>query len=150
LFGDRKPFPLVQTEFEETSAVFAPDGRWIAYSSNEAGQRNVYVRPFPGTGGKYPVSRDGGSQPVWRADGKELFYLSVDGTLMAVSIDASSQFAAGVPQVLFRTAAPVFNNIPGQYAATKDGKRFLVNTTPQQSSEAPLTVVVNWTAAIRK
>ena len=102
--------------------MFAPDGRWIAYSSTDAGQRNVYVQPFPGTGGKHQISRDGGSQPVWRADGKELFYLGVDGTLMAVPIDATGQFAAGVPEALFRTAAQVFNSSRGQYAVTKDGK----------------------------
>ena len=101
LFGDRKPFPLVQTAFLETSAVFSPDGRWIAYTTNEGGQPNVYVQPFPGPAAKYQVSRDGGSHPVWRADGKELFYLGADGTLMAVPIDATGQFDAGVPQALF-------------------------------------------------
>ena len=65
--------------FNEASGVFSPDGRWIAYTSNEAGQPNVYVQPFLGAGGKYQVSRDGGDQPVWRADGKELFYLAPDG-----------------------------------------------------------------------
>ena len=109
LFGDRKPFPLAQTAFAESSAVFSPDGRWITYTSNETGQPNVYVQPFPGAGGKYQVSRDGGSHPVWRADGKELFYLGADGTLMAVPIDATRQFDAGVPQALFPTGAPIFN-----------------------------------------
>ena len=90
LFGDRKPFPLAQTAFNETGGVFSPDGRWIAYTSDEGGQPNVYVQPFPGAGGKYQVSRDAGSHPVWRADGKELFYLGADATLMAVPIDADS------------------------------------------------------------
>ncbi len=101
LFGDRKPFPLAQTEFVETSGVFSPDGRWIAYTTNEGGQPNVYVQPFLRAGGKHQVSRDGGSHPVWRADGKELFYLGADGTMMAVPIDATGQFDAGVPQALF-------------------------------------------------
>jgi Tol biopolymer transport system component len=73
LFGDRKPFPVVQTLFAETSPVFSPDVRWIAYTTNEGGQNNIAVQPFPGTGGKYQVSTSGGGQPVWRADGKELF-----------------------------------------------------------------------------
>ena len=85
--------------------VFSPDGRWIAYTSDEGGQPNVYVQPFPGAGGKYQVSRDGGSYPVWRADGKELFYLGADATLMAVPIDATREFEAGVPQALFPTGA---------------------------------------------
>ena len=129
--------------------MFSPDGRWIAYTSNEGGQPNVYVQPFPGGGGKYQVSRDGGSHPVWRADGKELFYLGADGTMMAVPIDATGQFDAGVPQALFPTGARAIQHQP-VYAVTKDGKRFLVNARPQQSSVAPLTVVVNWTAAIQK
>jgi hypothetical protein len=149
LFGDRKPFPLVQTAFSENSAVVSPDGRWIAYTSNEAGPPNIYVQPFPGGGAKYQVSRDGGGQPVWRADGKELFFLGADGTLMAVSIGAGGQFIAGVPQALFRTSAPRLSSSQ-TYAVTKDGKRFLVNASPQQSSAAPLTVVVNWTAALQK
>ena len=149
LFGDRKSFPLVQTGFIDTSAVFSPDGRWIAYMSNEDGGRDVYVQPFPATGGKHQVSRGGGSHPVWRADGKELFYIGVDRTMMAVPIDATGQFSAGVPQALFPTGAPTISN--GQvYAVTKDGQRFLVNARPPASSVAPLTVVVNWTTAIQK
>ena len=150
LSGDRKPFPLVETPSQETGAVFSPDVRWIAYTTNETGQGNVVVQPFPGSGGKYQISREGGGRPVWRADGKELFYLGVDGTLMAVPFDANRQSPPGVPQALFRTAAPIFGSSHGQYAVTKDGQRFLVNATPQQSSEAPLTVVLNWTATIRK
>ena len=148
LFGDRKPFPLAQTEFDETSGVFSPDGQWVAYTSNEAGQPNVYVQPFLRAGGKYQVSRDGGFQPVWRADGKELFYLGADGTMMAVPIDASGQFDAGVSQALIPTYALTI--ISPTYAVTKDGKRFLLNARPQQSSVAPLTVVVNWPATIQK
>jgi hypothetical protein len=102
------------------------------------------------TGWKAQISRDGGSQPVWRADGKELFYLAPDGTLMAVPIDTTGQFRPGVAQALFRTAVPIFNNSRGQYAVTRDGKRFLMTATPQKPSIAPLTVVLNWTATIQK
>jgi len=150
LFGDRKPFPLVQTEFLEGSGTFSPDGRWIAYTTSEPGQPNVYVQPFLRTGGKYRVSRDGGHQPLWRADGKELFYLGADGTMMTVPIDATGQFGAGAPQALFRTGAAPANFFRQLYAVTKDGQRFLVNAPSQQSSGAQLTVVVNWTAAIQK
>ena len=119
--------------------MFSPDGRWIAYTTNETGQPNVYVQPFLRAGGKYPVSKDGGSHPVWRADGKELFYLAADGTMMAVPINATGQqFHGGVPQTLFplRWAhrAADCNNTGQVYAVTKDGRRFLVNARPQRST----------------
>jgi Tol biopolymer transport system component len=148
LFGDRKPFPLAQTPARETSAVFSPDVQWIAYATDEGGQSNVVVQPFPGTGGKHQVSREGGGQPVWRADGKELFYLGADGTMMAVAIDTTGQFTAGVPQALFPTNVQVGAN--QRFAVTKDGKRLLISSTTQQSRVAPLTVVLNWTAGIQK
>ena len=129
--------------------MFSPDVRWIAYTTNESGQGNVVVQPFPGTGGKYQISREGGGRPVWRADGKELFYIGADGNMMAVPIDATDQFNAGVPQALFPTA--LRDQAPTrEYTVTKDGKRFLISATPQQSRAAPLTVVLNWTATIQK
>ncbi len=154
LFGDRKPVPLLQSEFFEASAVFSPDGRWIAYSTDESGESNVYVQSFPGAGEKQQVSRDGGGQPAWRADGKELFYLGADGSLMAVPVNTSDHFEAGVPQTLFPTGARLndfgrFGDDGQVYAVTKDGTRFLV-IGPRKSDAAPLTVVLNWTAAIQK
>ena len=89
LFGDRKPFPVVQTEFTESLGTFSPDGRWIAYTTNETGQPNVYVQPFLRAGGKYRISPNGGRNPHWRADGKELFYLAADGAMTVVPIDAT-------------------------------------------------------------
>jgi eukaryotic-like serine/threonine-protein kinase len=147
LFGDRKPFPMVQTTAQETSGVFSPDVQWIAYGSNESGQGNIFVRPFPGPGAKHQISTEGGSRAVWRADGKELFYLGADGTMMAVAIDTTGQFTAGLPQALFPTRARVGNY--QKFAVTKDGKRFLISAPPQSRS-APLTVVLNWTATIQK
>jgi Tol biopolymer transport system component len=150
LVGDRKPFPVAATPFTEGSAVFSPDGRWIAYVSNEGGQTDVYVQSFPGPGSKSQVSRDGGSHPVWRADGRELFYLAADGTLMTVAVGGGPSFDAGRPRPLFSPNAwkLTANQV---YAVTKDGQRFLVNVTPQKSSDAaPLTVVLNWTEAIHR
>ena len=95
------------------------------------------------------MSSDGGSHPAWRADGKELFFLATDATLMAVPIDTNDRFDIGVPQALFRTAAPRFQ-ASTVYAVANDGKRFLVSARPQQASETPLTVVLNWTAAIQR
>jgi hypothetical protein len=151
LFGDRKPFPLVETAFTENSAVFSPNGRWVAYTTNEDGQFNVYVQPFLRAGGKYRVSKDSGSHPVWRADGKELFYLAADRAMMAIAVDTTREFTlGGVPQTLFPTLAAGGLNPSQVYGATKDGSRFLINTRPQQNITAPLTVLVNWTATIQK
>jgi eukaryotic-like serine/threonine-protein kinase len=151
LFGDRKPFPLVQTAFLENSAVFSPDGRWIAYMSNEAGRPNVYVQPFPEGGARHQVSRDGGGQPVWRSDGKELFFIGPDGTMMAAPINATGQFDAGVPRALFPAIHPSALTLGTlQYSVTTDGNRFLINVRPQKSGVTPITVVVNWTAATQK
>ena len=155
LFGDRKPFALLHSKFLEASAVFSPNGRWIArHSTNENGESDVYVQSFPGAGGKQRVSRNGGGQPVWRADGKELFYLGADGTLMAVPVNTSDQFEVGMPQTLFPTGARLndggrFGDDGQVYAVTKDGTRFLV-VGPRQSGAAPTIVRLNWTAAIQK
>ncbi|NOT27648.1 MAG: hypothetical protein HOP16_16295 [Acidobacteria bacterium] len=150
LLGDKKPFAFAETPFIEASAVFSPDGPWIAYTSNEGGQIDVYVQSFPGPGAKAQVSRNGGTHPVWRADGRELFYLAADGTMMAVPVGAGRSFEAGPPRALFSSNAwrLTANQV---YAVTTDGQRFLVTTTPQTSSgAAPLTVVLNWTATIHK
>jgi hypothetical protein len=146
LSGDRKPFAFADTAFTETSASFSPTGRWIAYTSNEGGRADVYVQSFPRPGAKFQVSRNGGTHPVWRADGRELFYLGADGTMMSVSIGAGRSFDAGPPRALFHANAwsLTYNQV---YAVTKDGQRFLVNTTkPKSRSAAPLTVLLNWTA----
>ena len=150
LSGDRKPFAFADTAFTETSASFSPNERWIAYTSNEGGRADVYVQSFPRPGAKFQVSRDGGSHPVWRADGRELFYLGPDGTMMSVPIGTGRSFDAGLPRALFH--ANVWTHTYNQvYAVTKDGQRFLVNATPQQySAAAPLTVVLNWPAVIHK
>jgi Tol biopolymer transport system component len=151
LFGDRKPFPLTRTDnFLETSGAFSPDGRWIAYTTDEAGQPNIAVQSFPQRGRTYAISKDGGTQPVWRADGKELFYLRADGAMMAVSIQTAGEFTAGTPQALFPTGVvltglPQFNR-GHAYAVRKDGQRFLVNARLPEA--APLTVVLNWIASI--
>ena len=149
LFGDRKPFAFADTRFTETTAVFSPDGRWLAYVSNEGGQADVYVQAFPGPGPRSQVSTSGGSHPVWRADGRELFYLDPDGTIMAVPIRAGQSVEAGLPQAVVtpNLFQGTFNQV---YAVTKDGQRFLVHATSEKSRGAvPLTVVLNWTSDAR-
>jgi hypothetical protein len=154
LFGDRKPKPYLQSEFNEAHARFSPDGRWVAYGSDEIGRTEIYVRPFPDAArGKWQVSTGGGDQPYWRGDGKELYYLAPDGNLMAVEVKTGDTFEPGVPASLFQT-----NVIPqglvgsdrNQYVVTSDGQRFLVNSSPAQALFAPITVVFNWTAMLKK
>jgi hypothetical protein len=145
LVGDRTPIPVAQTEFAENLGTFSPNGRWIAYTSDEPGQPNVYVQPFLRAGRKYRISPNGGRNPHWRADGKELFYLAADGAMTAVPIDATETFA-GVPKTLFPAGVIGANQA---YAVTRDGQRFLVNR-PQNATATPLTVVVNWTSTLQK
>ena len=149
LFGDRKPFPLMQTSTESFGVVISPDGRWFAYQSSDGGQSQVFVRAFPPTGDPFQVSKDGGTQPIWSRDGKELFFLSPDSKLMAAAVSTRGQFQAGAVTPLFTVAVPPSTSPGGrQYAVTKDG-RFLVNLS-QQVAAIPLTVVVNWSEALQK
>ena len=154
LEGDRKPVPFLRTEFIEAQGSFSPDGRWVAYTSLESGRGEVYVRPFspPGAdgsssaGGKWQISKAGGINPRWRGDGKELFYTTQDGRVMAVEVTANPSFQAGIPQPLFNVA-PNASNLQ----VTPDGKRFLIAAPPQQTSvEIPITVLLNWPALLKK
>ena len=145
LQGERKPFAVVQTNFEERDGQFSPDGNWIAYQSNASGRVEVYVQPFRG-GRREPISRNGGAQARWRRDGKELFYVALDGRLMAVPIQMTQQtITAGVPTPLFATR--IGGAIPGllahQYAVAADGQRFLMNTISEIRTPS-ITVILNW------
>jgi len=151
LFGDRKPIPYLQTRFNEAEGRFSPNGRWIAYNSGESGRNEVYVQPFPAAAGKWQISTDGGFNAKWSRDGKELFYIAADGKFMAVPVNTGARFEAGVPKALFQTA---FVGFPfggsNHYGVSADGQRFLMNVPTGEGSAAPITVVVNWTAGIRK
>jgi Tol biopolymer transport system component len=145
--GDAKPSPVVTGKFPEAQGRLSPDGRWLAYTSFESSTFQVYVRPFPGPGGKWQVSNNGGSEPFWRGDGKELYYLSMDRTLMAVPVDAASGFHAGTPRPLFHADVPVNFVTRNRYWASEDGQRFLLLST-RMSQLPPITVVLNWTAEV--
>ena len=128
---------------------FSPDGRWIAYASGESGRNEVYVAPFPGPGGKWLVSTAGGTWPRWRRDGTEIFYLALDNQLMAATVNGKgSSFEVGAVKPLFQTHA--LNAARYPYDVSTDGQRFLVNTAPVQTTAAPITVVLNWTAGLKK
>jgi eukaryotic-like serine/threonine-protein kinase len=150
---DPKPVPFVRTQFAEHQGRFSPTGRWVAYVSDESGRSEVYVRGFTedfssgsaSTGGRVLVSRGGGTAPRWRGDGRELFYLAPDGKMMAVEVIAQQEFTGGTPTPLFQTP-------PGAIVGdvTADGKRFLLVTPVGPSASVPFTVVLNWTAALKK
>jgi len=149
LTGDRKPVPFVNTQFGENYGQFSPDGRWIAYASNESGEVEIYVAPFPGPGGKRQVSTAGGTLPRWRRDGMEIFYVTLDNKLMAAAVNGKgSSFEVGAVKALFDMRALSGNRY--SYDVSADGQRFLVNTLPAQAASTPITVVLNWTAALKK
>jgi Tol biopolymer transport system component len=162
LSGDRKPRPLVHSEFQEIEGQISPDGQWLAYTSDESKRWEVYVRPLSGNTGKWQVSTSGGRLPRWRGDTKELFFLTDARKLMAVEVRTSgSALEVGIPRLLFDVRiATVFFQVPPiataaktpfPYIVSRDGQRFLVTTdTSQQATEPPITVVENWTAGLKK
>jgi WD40 repeat protein len=142
--NDRKPIAVANTPFAERVGEFSPDGRWVAYETDESGRFEIVVQPFPNPTGKSQVS-SGGVKPRWRADGRELYYLAPDGRLMAVAITTQdSAFRAGTPLALFptRVATTGASAVKAQYAVSRDG-RFLINQTTGQAAVAPITLVLN-------
>ena len=149
LFGDRKPFPIVRSPFQENEPNFSFDGKWVAYTSNESGSFQVYLISFPALDQKRQISTNGGGQPRWRQDGKELYYLAPDGKLMAVEITTGPKLDSSTPRELFDTGLPV-SLLQDQYRATPDGQRFLLLKPVVEVSPTPITVVLNWTAGLKK
>ena len=146
---DRKPLTIAATAAQENRARFSPDSRWIAYDSDESGRPEVYVQPFPPTGGKWQVSPSGGLHPVWRRDGRELFYLGPNNTLMAREVRDSTTFELGPPQRLFQTNMSL-SAIGSQYQVSIDGKSFLVADRTPVGPAPPITVVLNWPALLKR
>ena len=143
LSGERKPYPFLSTPFNETQGVFSPDGKWVAYQSNESGRNEIYVRPFPGPGGQWQISTAGGTSPRWRADGKEMYYLAPDNKLTAVAAGAAGgTFVTGTPEVLFQTH-PAPGAFKQQYDVSRDG-RFLINTDLLDTTTEPIHLLLNW------
>jgi eukaryotic-like serine/threonine-protein kinase len=145
---DRTPTPYLRTPFNERGGQVSPDGRWMAYMSDESGSWDVYVQSFPQAGNKRAISIHGGVQPQWRRDGRELFFLAPDHTLMAVDVRSGPTFDAGVPRVLFR--APIAGDLMNprnQYATSADGQRFLIETADVDLPPS-IVVVLNWQSAL--
>jgi Tol biopolymer transport system component len=149
-FEDRVSFPFLRTPNTEDQGQFSPDGRWVAYRSNQTGRREIYVSPFPGPGAPQQVSRGGGIQPRWRRDGQELFYIGSDNQLMAVRIRlAAKTVEVGAPVALFSTRLGNRDNSQPGYAAASDGQRFLVNIDDNEPVTPPITIVQNWMGVLK-
>jgi Tol biopolymer transport system component/tRNA A-37 threonylcarbamoyl transferase component Bud32 len=146
--GLSEPFPVLQTEFAEVRASFSPDARWLVYNSNESGQMEVYVTQFPGPGGKWQVSTNGGSEPRWSADGSEIFYLDPSQNMVTVPVSTGDTFTAGLPDTLFD--AELFPLVArNRYSVTKDGQRFLMLSPISGESVRPISVILNWHAGLQ-
>jgi len=150
LFGERKPFPFLKTPFEEREGRFSPDGKWIVYQSNESGPFEIYVQPFPGPGGKFRISTNGGAQPRWSKNAKEIFYVSLDSKMMAVPVKLTpdgQSLETGTPAALFPVripGGPVVAINKQQYDVSSDGQRFLVNLVTDEGASSPITLILNW------
>ena len=151
LYGDKKPFPFLKTQFDESLGQFSPNGKWIAYQSNESGLRfEIYVRPFPGPGGRFQISANGGAQPRWNKNGTEIFYVSLESKMMAAPVKVSpdgQSLEPETPAALFPVRT-VGGPLPGvfrqQYAVSSDGQRFLVNLAADEGTAWPITLILNW------
>lgn len=149
---ERVAKPLLQPKWTVRNAQFSPDGRWIAYASNETGSMEIYVSSFPSGAGKWQVSSAGGQEPRWRQDGKELFYVSSEGKMTVVAVKSGASFESGSPVALFQThqRQPVSSQDVFSYDVSGDGQRFLIITKMDEPSAAPLAIVLNWVSELQK
>jgi dipeptidyl aminopeptidase/acylaminoacyl peptidase len=147
MYGDRKPFVFLKTNFDERRAMFSPDGKWVSYTSTESGQLEVHVRPFPEGSGQWQVSTGGGAFGRWSRSGKELYYFAPDGTLMAAPLTLKGKtIEPGTPIALFRTrvvGGGTDVNLGLQFEVSRDG-RFLINTLLDDVGASPITLLQNW------
>jgi Tol biopolymer transport system component len=143
--GDRKTQPFLQTRFDESVPRFSPDGHWLAYMSNESGRYEVYVQPYPGPGGKWLISTEGGTEPTWNPNGREIFYRNGE-KMMAVDIATQPSFAAGKPRMLFAGQYEPSPATSPNYDVSPDGQRFLMLKSAEARELAPtqIDVVLNW------
>jgi eukaryotic-like serine/threonine-protein kinase len=151
-FPGLKSSSLLKAVSSIRNGQFSPDGKWVAYASNETGKWEIYVTSFPDGRGKWQISTGGGEQPRWRGDGKELFYISSEEKMMAVPVTAGVKFDPGTPIVLFQATPrlPVTNADQFVYDVSRDGQRFLINTPVKQAESAPMSIILNWTGKLNK
>jgi serine/threonine protein kinase len=149
LFGDGKPFPIVQDAFDESLPAVSPDGKWMVYQSNESGRREIYITAFPAGGAKWQVSTNGGTSAKWRRDGKELFFLDPTDKIVSVDVNASGNAVRlGTPHDLFQTVG--IQREYGPFDVSADGKKFLLNSGNLKEGSDPFTLVLNWPAELKK
>jgi Tol biopolymer transport system component len=143
--GGGTAVPFLTGSGNHTNGQISPNGKWLAYTSDESGDWEIYVTTFPGANGKWQVSRGGGTEPRWRGDGNEIFYLAPGGTMTAVSVSTAGTFSSGSPTPLFQFhgRAPISSTDIFSYDVAKDGKRFLVNKYVKPEKITPLTIVLN-------
>ena len=146
-----EPKPFLQTRFSEVAPMFSPDGRWLVYSSGESGRSEIYVQPFPGSGGKWLISSEGGIAPVWARNGRELFYFN-GNKMMAVDITTQPTFRAGTPQMLFEELNYVGGGTRADYDVSPNGQRFLMLKRSEQQEVAltQIHVVLNWFEELKR
>jgi Tol biopolymer transport system component len=155
LFGDRKPIKVIESEFNKAGARLSPDGKWLTYYAMESGASQVYVVSFPKPEQKRQISTEGGVQPRWSQDGREIYFLSPIGKMMAVDVITAPTLSSGAAHSLFDTGISNASFDGMQYAVTGDGKRFLLFKEIPADPAAPppvarpLSVIVNWTAALK-
>ena len=156
MFGDKKEFLLSSSPFDEQNPQLSPNGRWLAYTSDENGNYQIYVQSFSPEGklgaDKKIVSTTGGTSPVWRRDGNELFFLAPDGQMMAAPVKTGgAEFEFDAPKALFKTRTmSLEGGIYHEFDVSPDGQRFLIGTLVGDSKAAPPTVIMNWTALLKK
>jgi hypothetical protein len=144
------PTLVIRTALNAMHGQLSPDGKWVAYASDESDRRQVYVQRFPPTGDKRQISSGGGSEPRWRADGRELYYLSEDRVLMAVPVSSGAN-PFGVPSPLFQTQVhPGVSMLRTHYVPSRDGRRFLIHARSGETPPSVITVVLNWTAQLAR
>ena len=148
LSGEPTPWPVVRSPSNENDARLSPDGRWMAYTADESGRAEVYVRSFPGSDDKWQISTRGGSLPCWRADGRELFYLAPEGKLMTVEVKPRTSFDFAAARPLFAFPPEVIDFDRFNYDVRPDGQRFLANLPHGREAPASITLVFNWTAEL--
>jgi dipeptidyl aminopeptidase/acylaminoacyl peptidase len=149
--GDRKPVAYLQTPFDEFQGQVSPDGKWMAYGSDESGRWEIYVQPIPANAGKSQISNAGGTQPRWRRDGRELFYLSLDKKITSVDVKLGPRPEFGTPRALFPVRVLQNATNSDEFLTTPDGRRFLAAAqTSAGSGSQAFKVVLDWPAALRK